>query len=305
MIPDFFLVGAPRSGTTALCNYLRTHPDVFISSPKEPTYFGRDLVPKRYPTLETYLELFKNTGAARRAGDGSVAYLASDTAAAEIRAFNAQASIIIMLRDPVELIHSLHLKHYLMGIEPCRALEDALAAEPERLATGAGVPDGVSPKVIALRLRASYVPQIKRFQAAFPATQIRMFCFDDFRANPARIFQETCRFLGVREDMLPACGPHNVGRQVKNRGLHEFLTRSPRWAQTLARTLLPSPAARTRLQKWLMCRNQTASRPEPIKPELAARLREEFIPEITELEAMTGWNLSHWKQPARASAPAR
>src|SRR5688572_20204409 len=140
MNPDFFVVGAPRSGTTALCNYLRTHPELFISSPKEPTYFGRDLVPKRFPSLESYLELFANTGKSKRAGDGSVAYLASDYAAEEIHRFNPHASIVMILRDPVEMMHSLHLKHYLMGIEPCRTLEAALAAEPGRLRDGTGVP---------------------------------------------------------------------------------------------------------------------------------------------------------------------
>src|SRR5687768_9258135 len=172
MDPDFFLVGAPRSGTTALCNYLRAHPDLFISSPKEPTYFGRDLVPKKFPTLESYRALFANTGAAKRAGDGSVAYLASDFAAEEIYAFNPHASILIMLRDPVEMIHSLHLKHYLMGIEPCRSLEEALAAEPGRLAGGIGVPDGVCPKIIALRNRATYSPQIKRFLDVYGPAQV-------------------------------------------------------------------------------------------------------------------------------------
>ena len=101
MIPDFFLVGAPRSGTTALCNYLRTHPEVFVSSPKEPTYFGRDLQPKRYPTLESYLELFCDVGEAVRVGDGSVAYLASEFAAEEIHAFNPQARIMILLSRDV------------------------------------------------------------------------------------------------------------------------------------------------------------------------------------------------------------
>src|SRR3954468_20052709 len=113
MDPDFFLVGAPRRGTTALCNYLRMHPEVFVCSPKEPTYFGRDLAPKRFPTLESYRALFANTGSATRVGDGSVAYLASDSAAEEIHAFNPNAAILIMLRNPVELIYSLHLKHYL------------------------------------------------------------------------------------------------------------------------------------------------------------------------------------------------
>lgn len=296
MDPDFFLVGAPRSGTTALANYLRDHPDVFISSPKEPTYFGRDLIPKKYPTLESYRALFANTGNAKRAGDASVAYLASDYAAEEIHAFNPNASILIILRDPVEMIHSLHLKHYLMGIEPCRNLEDALAAESGRLANGEGVPPGVCPKVIALRNRATYVPQVKRFLEKFGADRVRMFRFEVFQSNPTQVFQETCRFLRVRDDIMPVCTPHNVGRQVKSARWHEFLTRSPRWAQAVARICIPFPALRTRLQKRLVKRNQECGKPAPLSADLRARLKQEFAPEINELSQLTGWDLSHWQK---------
>jgi hypothetical protein len=294
MTPDFFLVGAPRCGTTALCNYLRTHPEVFVSSPKEPTYFGRDLMPKRYPTLESYLELFSDTGGAIRAGDGSVAYLASEFAAEEIHEFNPRALILILLRNPVDMIFSLHRKHYLMGIEPCRALEDALAAEPGRLASGAGVPEGVCPKVISLRHRANYVPQIKRFLDVFPATQIKLFQFDDFQANPARAFRESCHFLGVREDVQLQCGPHNVGREIKCASWHEFLTRTPRWGQFLARVVLPSPEWRKRVQKFLLCKNSCAGKPTKMPDDLRRHLKRELEPEISELSKLVGWDLSHW-----------
>ena len=296
MDPDFFIVGAPRSGTTALCNYLRMHPELFISSPKEPTYFGRDLTPKRFPTLESYRSLFANTGKARRAGDGSVAYLASDFAADEIHSFNPDASIIIILRDPVEMMQSLHLKHYLMGIEPCRTLEEALAAEPARLATGAGVPADTCAKVISVRSRATYVPQVRRFLDKFGAARVKMFLFDDFKANPTRVFHETCRFLGVKDDFMPCCTPHNVGRQVKNKRWHEFLTRSPRWAQNLARICIPFPELRARLQKRMVKCNQGIGKPEPMSPELRSRLKKEFAGEVEELGRLTGWDLSHWNE---------
>ncbi len=296
MDPDFFIVGAPRSGTTALCNYLREHPELFISSPKEPTYFGRDLTPKRFPTLESYRALFANTGKAKRAGEGSVAYLASDFAAEEIHAFNPNASIIIILRDPVEMMNSLHLKHYLMGIEPCRTLEEALAAEPGRLATGAGVPADTCAKVISVRNRATYVPQVKRFLDKFGAARVKMFVFDDFKANPTRVFHETCRFLGVKDDFMPCCTPHNVGRQVKIKRWHEFLTRSPRWAQTLVRICIPFPALRNRLQKRMVKFNQGVGKPEAMSPELRARFKKEFAAEVEELSRLTGWDMSQWQK---------
>ena len=296
MKPDFFLVGAPRSGTTALCSYLRGHPDMFMCSPKEPTYFGRDLVPKRYPSLESYLALFDNTGIAKRAGEGSVAYLASEFAAQEIHAFDPKASILIILREPVEMMYSLHLKHYLMGIEPCRTLREALAVENGRLARGSHVPPGVCPKVIALRSRATYVPQVKRFFELFGRAQVKVFLFDDFQANPSAIFAETCRFLGIRDDIALACERHNVGRQVKICSLHEFLTRAPRWAQSIARTVVPSTYLRRHLQELLVRRNQSTGKPSPIDRHLRARLRAEFAPDVAQLGKLIGRDLSHWSR---------
>jgi hypothetical protein len=181
-----------------------------------------------------------------------------------------------------------------MGIEPCRDLADALAAEPARLASGAVVPSGVCPKVIALRHRASYVPQLRRFLEVFGPARVKLLLFDDFQANPTRSFHEVCRFLEVRHDFLPSCRAHNVGRQVKNANWHEFLTRAPRWATVMARMLMPSQAARNRLQRFLVRKNQSVARPAPLTQELRAQLRKDFSGDVEELARITGWDLRHW-----------
>jgi hypothetical protein len=183
-----------------------------------------------------------------------------------------------------------------MGIEPCRSLEEALAAEPARLANGTGVPAGVCPKVIALRNRATYSPQVKRFLDLFGSSQVKLFRFEEFQANPAMLFRETCRFLGVRDDVCPPPKPHNVGRQVKSARWHEFLTRSPKWAQTFTRVALPFPILRKNLQKLLVRRNQRAGKPAPLSRDLRFRLNQEFSPDIAELSRLTGWDLCHWQQ---------
>src|SRR3954462_7600425 len=108
--PDFFIVGAPRSGTTAMFHYLSSHPDVYMSDRKEMHFFGTDLNfgPQIYRrSLDAYLAEYEGRNGEHRAGEASVWYLLSKTAASEIKAFNADANIIIMLRDPVELLHSM------------------------------------------------------------------------------------------------------------------------------------------------------------------------------------------------------
>src|SRR5215831_7215316 len=108
--PDFFIVGAPRCGTTAMGQFLAAHPDIFMSR-KEMHVFGKDLhFGKRFyrRSLETYVSEFAGADAKKRAGEGSVWHLFSTQAAAEIKAFNPEARIIIMLRDPVEMMFSLY-----------------------------------------------------------------------------------------------------------------------------------------------------------------------------------------------------
>ena len=72
--PNFFIVGAPKCGTTALSHYLRQHPRIFFSLPKEPHYFATDLPRYRMVTHEpAYLEYFRGAGPQHTAvGEGSV-----------------------------------------------------------------------------------------------------------------------------------------------------------------------------------------------------------------------------------------
>ena len=117
-LPNFFIVGAPRAGTTALYHYLSQHPDVFLPRVKEPHYFGSDLefaVPRM--TFDEYRNLYQGVTNEKVVGDGSVMYLMSQTAAKEIKKICPEAKIIIMLRHPVDLLVSLHQKMLLTGNE--------------------------------------------------------------------------------------------------------------------------------------------------------------------------------------------
>src|SRR5665647_751711 len=108
--PDFFIVGAPKCGTTAMNNYLAQHPDVFMAQ-KEIHYFGSDLKMRVKVSESEYLNYFQNAEEKKLIGEASVWYLFSEKAAAEIKAFSPQAKIIIMLRDPIDVLHSLHSQH--------------------------------------------------------------------------------------------------------------------------------------------------------------------------------------------------
>src|ERR1700719_2015583 len=111
--PNLFIVGAPKSGTTALATYLGGHPDVFVAG-KELSYFGSDL---EFRTTkggrwrigdDTYLEWVARDGDVKCRTDRSVFYLYSSQAAGEIHAFDPDSRVIALLRIPVDQMHSQH-----------------------------------------------------------------------------------------------------------------------------------------------------------------------------------------------------
>src|SRR5215204_2818898 len=107
--PDFFIVGAFKSGTTALYEYLRSHPQVFMPFLKEPHFFGDDLT-RHYGrmSLSEYLALFRDAQPGQRVGEASTWYLYSTTVPGQIAEFSPQAQIIILLRNPVDVMYAQH-----------------------------------------------------------------------------------------------------------------------------------------------------------------------------------------------------
>src|SRR3989442_12151635 len=115
-VPDFFIVGQHKSGTTALYEILRRHPQIFMPDLKEPRFFASDLRPlmgsdAALPdTLDDYTALFEPAALGQRVGEASPSYLRSHVAAACIAEINPHARIVAILRDPASLVRSLHLQ---------------------------------------------------------------------------------------------------------------------------------------------------------------------------------------------------
>lgn len=127
--PDFFIAGAPKCGTIAMCAYLAQNPNIFIPRNTEPNFFASDLTGKRTIRTEAeYLNLFRD-GGGKLCGEGSTWYLFSKRAAKEIYDFNPDAKIIIMLREPVEFLRSLHNQLLFDGNEDIEDFQEALRAE--------------------------------------------------------------------------------------------------------------------------------------------------------------------------------
>ncbi len=115
-VPDFFIVGHPKSGTTALYQMLRAHPQIFMPSVKEPRFLAHDLrafapsTPNQPDTLADYLALFAPAGAEQLVGEASSSYLRSREAASAIAELSPGARIIAIFREPASFVRSQHLQ---------------------------------------------------------------------------------------------------------------------------------------------------------------------------------------------------
>jgi hypothetical protein len=308
--PDFFIVGAPKCGTTALYSYLRSHPGLFLPARKELRYFGSDLeIRDRVPlTEEAYLAHFATAPVGSLVGSAYVWYLFSQSAAGELRAFAPEARIIAMVRNPVDMVPALHAEHLSNGNEDIGHLNAALDAEPDRRA-GRRIPAHAHlPQGLWYSQVPRYSDQLQRYLAAFGPERVHVVVFDDFVSDTAAAYAAVLRFLEVDEGVQPpAFEVVNPNRRLRSERLRHFLARPPdRLRRAIGRTV---PAAiRRGLYERAKGWNLRATPRAAIPAEVAERLRLMFADEVASLSALLGRDLGHWSAPrvdgGQADGPA-
>lgn len=298
-IPNTFIVGAPRSGTTALHHYLSQHPDIFMSDPKEPHHFGRDLWTdyteffRRFRDQGRYLSLFKEASRAKAVGEASVWYLFSSTAAKEIHEFNPDARIIVTLRHPVDYMHSLHQHMRISGEEPVEDFLEAIDTDRDaRIQKGIELVGRYRTGFPGYRPTARFAEQIQRYHEIFGEDRVHVVLLDDIKKDTQAACGSICEFLGLERDYDADFSPVNESRVVKRRWLHKAMTQDWQWRHRLGK-LLPE---QVRVGVWRKLHDVATSRQRrgKLDPELRKRLTVEFSDEIDKLGAVIGRDLGHW-----------
>ena len=298
--PDFFIVGASKCGTTALNHYLEQHPEVFMG-PKSPCFFGSDLnfrIPRI--TAKTYDAYFAKATSEKRVGQACPLYIYSKRAAVEIKDFCPEAGIIIMLRNPVDMIYSYHSELLSILVEDIPSFEAALEAEADRK-HGLRIPDSLAPpEILFYREMGRYTGQVKRYFDTFERQNIHVIIYDDFARDTAGAYADTLNFLGVTGRFQPDFKIINPSKVVRIHALQRLVQRPPK-AVVAARKLLPS-FARQKLRRFLV---QMAMRYDPrpaMAPALRRRLKAEFALDVERLSELLGRDLTHWVKDAEGLA---
>ncbi len=303
-VPDFFIVGQAKSGTTALYEMLRRHPEIFMPDLKEPEFLASDMRRRFRPpmagplptTVDEYLMLFADAEADQRVGEASAFYLSSHTASRSIAKLNPAARIIAIFREPASFLRSLHLQLLENHIESQRNLRRAIALEPARR-EGRNVPRrSYRPQVLLYSDHVRYVDQLARYHAVFSHAQVQVLIYEDLKRDNTAIVRKILRFLDV-DDSVPVV-PVNANPTVALRSqalddaVHLFsVGRGPYSNAVKAgiKTLLPRPARRRLLQT--VQEQVVHSAPPPLDERLMAELQIWLKPEVERLSAYTGRNL--------------
>jgi len=294
--PNLFIVGAPKCGTSFLYEYLSRHPQIFMCPVKEPNYFDKDL---HYTSArlshEEYLKLFKNAGAKKVIGEASIFYLYSSMACREIYKFNPEARIIIMLRNPVEMMYSLHGEHLFQGNEIEENFEKAIALEEERK-KGRFVYEHTNPREgVYYKDIGSYTEQIKRYYDLFGKEKVMVVLLDDFKWDSDKSFKSILKFLQVDAGFNINLKVINPRKKVKSKSIRELVKRPPNFLRNLVKVLLPSHRLRIFVQKKISLLNSGEIQKERIDPKLEIRLKKAMASEVEALSALLERDLSQWK----------
>lgn len=293
--PNFLIIGAAKSGTTAFYQALRQHPQVFLSAVKEPHYFafagermdyrgpGVTINATSITDLDEYEKLFAGVTHETAVGEASALYLYVPAAAPRIREYAPEMKLIVILRQPAERAFSAFMHLTRDGREPLNDFAAALRAEAERTRENWGF-------LWRYTGLGFYAQQLTRYYALFPRTQIRVFLYDDFRSDQLGTVREACRFLAVNDAFTPAMSLRpKVSGAPRNRWLHDFL-RGPHPAKRLAKLMLPA-SLRERAKLRLTNRNLVK---QELPPDLKRELTEVFRDDILQLQDLLGRDLTAW-----------
>jgi Sulfotransferase family len=299
-LPDFFVAGAPKAGTTALHAALARHPSLYMSAVKEPKFFLTEGPP---PTrggpgdVQTYREhvwrrdeyeaLFDAAPPGTLRGESTPFYLYSRDAQRRIRALVPGARLIVILRDPVERAHSNWAHLWSAGLDPVGDFVAACAEEERRIAAGWA-------DFWHYTALGRYGEQLEHLYGVFPREQVLVFRYRALIENPARVLDRICTFLGVPDGVLTEVPRENVTAHPQRSLRYLAVSRALRISSAVGRVVPGAASVTVALERLLQ-------RDGPPRQALTWEQRQALIPrfeaDIRLLEVITGEDLGDWLLP--------
>jgi hypothetical protein len=305
MMPNFFVIGATKSGTTSLYHYLSQHPEVYLSPRKGPHYFafesGENVEGRGPGDAETlkgmlvtdpkqYRSLFQNAAAKAARGEASTMYIYYPKAPLRIKACVPDAKLIAILRNPVERAYSSYLHLVREGYEVHQDFAMALQEEEARIKAN-WLP------LWHYKKMGFYYEQLQRYYDIFDSKQIRVYLYEEFRADPLVVMKDMFGYLGVDDAFVPDMTiKHNISGVPRNHALHRLhhFLRKPSLLKTTLKAVLPASVRRPLKLRVLANLQAHNLQKPPLSPELRQELTDAYRDDILKLQELVGRDLSRW-----------
>jgi hypothetical protein len=291
-LPNFMIVGAAKSGTSSLYNYLKQHPDIFMNDHKEPYFLIKDLVEHRVRngiwSWEEYQSLFADVKAEKLIGESTVLYLYFyKQAIRNIKKYiGKDVKIIIMLRNPTDRAYSA-FQHVSRGFKEQYSFEDALAIEGVRLKQDKNLTPMVMYKEMGM-----YYKMVKAYMDSFK--NVHIIFYEDFRDNIELEMKKIYKFLGVSNNFeIDLSTKYNVGgKRWKNEKMkYIFMKENP--IKSILKFLLPEKVRKVMRNKLI---NASTNKIAPMKEETQKGLNDYFKKDVKQLSILLSRNLNHWTE---------
>lgn len=305
--PDFYIIGAPKCGTTALYEYISGHSSVFMPKLKEPHFFARDFPgQRRVRTADEYLTLFSARPPGAIAGEASVWYLYSEVAVREIIRVRPDAKFVVMLRNPVEVAQSLHAQQLVGFVEDIVDFELAWRAQDHR-ARGENIPLHCSePAHLQYGKICRFADQLERLFQIVPRRQVLVLIYERFFSDPSVQYRNVLQFLDLPFQESVKFERINANQLPGNFAMHRLISRPPAILQPvfiLLRGLSRRFGLRLGVFSQVLANVRPAQRPA-IRDALERELYDYFAEDAARLEKLIGQSLDIWRSPNRSQLKA-
>jgi len=287
-IPNLFVIGAPKCGTTALASWLSSHPEICFSRKKEPHYFSDDY--KLTSDLNEYLGLFDNAKEGHKVlAEASVWYMHSSCAVDNILKYNNSAKFIVMLRNPIEMIVSMHSQQVFNGNELISDLRGAIEKNDLRLrGVPVGVRSGYPTRQLASLSSCALSWQLKRVIDVVPSDQLHVVVHDDLKKDPKDVYDKVLRFIGLSGFNPDSFGYVNKAKARRSYSLDRFTLRLvsiKKWLRINKRFGILSS-----VRRW----NEKSKKDVGMDSDIVNFLCNCFSDDISRTEIILDRDLSHW-----------
>ncbi|MBR9847273.1 MAG: sulfotransferase domain-containing protein [Algicola sp.] len=292
-IVNTFIAGSPKCGTTALYSILSKSKSIYFPEYKEPHYFADDLGGyKAHDNIDDFHSLYSKLKDEKIVGDASIFNLYSNSALENIKKYNADAKIILMLRNPVDAVPSFHGQLLYTQDENIESLEEAWNLSGNRVKGVNALETCKCEKILDYKKMYSYASQLKKLYSVFNKEQVHIVIYDKFKHDYEGELVKLFSFLEVEYEFIDN---EIVNENTKNRvdWFARILRRPPNILVMLKRLLMGR--GENVIYRFLLNLNTKKKLREPISDDLKYRIYLNYKNEISTLESMLGIRLDEWK----------